>query len=47
MLVLQGTVVKCVTSCMVIVLEGCRLKATEKSKVKGEFGHSLLFELVT
>ena len=43
---LQGTVVECVTSCMVIVLEGCGFKATGESKrLKGDWS-PLLFELV-
>lgn len=46
MLRLQGTVVECVTSCMVIVLEGCGFKATGESKrLKGDWS-PLLFELV-
>ena len=46
MLRLQGTVVECVTSCMVIVLEGCGFKATGESKRLNGDWSPLLFELV-
>ena len=46
MLRLQGTVVERVTSCMVIVLEGCGFKATGESKRLNGDWSPLLFELV-
>ena len=46
MLRLQGTVVECVTSCMVIVLEGCGFNAAGKSKRLNGDWSPLLFELV-
>ena len=46
MLRIQGTVFECVTSCMVIVLEGCGFKATGESKRLNGDWSPLLFELV-
>lgn len=46
MLRLQGTVVECVTSCMVTVLEGCEFNVTGKSKRLNGDWSPLLFELV-